>query len=200
MRRFSCTRRRWCYCNCLVISVIINHIWLAPHCLFISVKRRGIDNLCAHLNRPQHLRDWMMAMKPRRYFSLKAYRIGLMQLFDEPSHWAIGVNILRKSSVDCSNGPTTLDGTPNRKRKKRVRLSWKTVWLHFEAFCGLFFSSQNLIMVNAAYRGSHERTNRNTTKASIFTTFIFDCCWMRSFWASLVSPGMSRWDTCKCNV
>lgn len=41
----------------------------------------------------------MMAMKPRRYFSLKAYRIGLMQLFALPNHWAIGVKMFKNSSV-----------------------------------------------------------------------------------------------------
>lgn len=42
-----------------------------------------------------------------------------------------------------------------------------------------------------------QTTNSTTTSASILTTFIFDCCWMRSFWASFVSPGISRCETCR---
>jgi hypothetical protein len=47
--------------------------------------------------------------------------------------------------------------------------------LHFEVREGEG-NSPNFIMAKTVYRGSQERTNRITTRASIFTTLIFDCC------------------------
>lgn len=71
----------------------------------VQPKLKPGHSIEAYLKRPQHLRDWMIAIKPRRYFSLKAYKIGFMQLFALPNHWAIGVKMFKNSSVLESNVP-----------------------------------------------------------------------------------------------
>lgn len=81
----------------------------------LTMKQNNQLFTVSYLNRPQHLRERIIAIKPRRYFSLNAYRMGLMQLFAEPSHCAIGVKMLINSSILGSSGPPTSDTERERE-------------------------------------------------------------------------------------
>lgn len=72
-----------------------------------------------NLRRPQQVLDLTIAANPFLYFLLKnAYKIGFMQEFDDPSHWAKGVTVFIISSSSALLAPPFLFVSKVYERKK----------------------------------------------------------------------------------